>query len=189
MTIREVIIGALRRIGREDIAHDLEEGGEPAGENAEVVTTLLYCVNAAEDELARYYFPLKHTEHFSSEDNTFPFSRFSRTPVKILGVKSGRGEVKYKVYGDGIDVGITADEKEIDVTYFYTPKKKTMDENSEYGALFDGKITELGAASEYCLLAGETALAEVWETRYREAIDRARRKWEASAYIPPRRWI
>lgn len=189
MTIKEVIIGALRRIGREDIAQDMEDGGEPLGENAEVVSTLLYCVNATEDELARYYFPLKYTQTVTSHDNVFPFSQFHRTPVRILGVKSGGKDIKYGIYGNGIDSGISAEAEEIEVTYHYTPQKKELEDDSEYGCLSDGNITGLGAASEYCLLMGETGLAKMWEERYRDAIDRARSKWHWSAHIPPRRWI
>lgn len=186
MTIRDILISALRRIGREDIADETERGGTPDGEAGDVVQTLLYCINATEDELARYYFPLKCTETlYSNEDKIFNFSEFLHTPVKIFGVKSGGREIEYELRTNCL----AADAKSIEVTYGYAPAKKTLADNSEFGDIGDGNITALGAAAEYCLICGESALAEVWETRYREAIDRARKNCNWCAYIPPRRWI
>lgn len=185
MTIKEVIVSALRKIGREDLADSIEDGGEPAGEGGEVVQTLLYCVNATEDELARYYFPLRFCEKLTSSDNKFDFSSFTHTPVRIERVETGGRSVKFELYAGGF----CAAAREVEVTYLYTPAKKTIDERSEFGDMADGNVCSLGAAAEYCLINGETALAEVWETRYREAIDRAQRARNLGAYIPPRRWI
>lgn len=185
MTIRDIMTRALRYIGREDIAVDIEDGGEPWGDDVEVVTTLLYCVNAVEDELARYYFPLEYTEELSSGDKLFTFDSFSHTPVKIIRVVCGGKEIAYEVTAEGI----TADAETVEITYHYAPPKKEIDDDSEFGATGDGNITALGAAAEYCLICGEASLAEVWETRYREAIDRVQSQLGRSAFIPPRRWI
>ena len=185
MSIRDILYSALRRIGREDIALDLEGGGEPEGEAADVVQTLMYCINATEDELARYYFPLKCTETLYSENKTFYFAGFSHTPVRILQVKSGGRDLPYELQTNCI----TAGADKIEITYFYAPKKKALDDESQFGETGDGYITALGAAAEYCLICGEASMAEVWETRYREAIDRARKTSNPGAYVPPRRWI
>lgn len=190
MSIRDILISALRRIGREELANDIEDGGEPTGEGGDVVQTMLYCINATEDELARYYFPLKCTETLiSKKDNVFYFSDFSHTPVRVLGVKSGGKDVKFALHPNFI----TAESSEVEITYSYAPAKKGMHDESEFGDVGDGNITSLGASAEYCLICGEAALAEVWETRYREAIDRARSAEEKAqikrAYVPPRRWI
>ena len=186
MTIRDILLSALRRIGRDDIISDMGGGGIPRGEMRDVVDTLLYCINATEDELARYYFPLKCTETlYSSADNLFYFSDFSHTPVRIVSVKSGGAEISYELKTNCLAAGA----KKIEITYFYTPAKKTLDDASEFGDMADGDITALGAAAEYSLLCGELSMAETWETRYREAIDRARKTANTGAYVPPRRWI
>lgn len=188
MTIRDILLSALRRVGRDDIVDALESGGEPIGSSAEAVDTMMYCINAVEDELARYYFPLKCTETLRSTDNkTFYFSDFANTPVKILQVKSGGKEVKFELRTNCLIAGSA----EIEITYFYAPKKKRQEDNSEFGDMGDGYITALGAAAEYCLINGEISMSEALETRYREDIDRARRKADiySEAYIPPRRWI
>lgn len=185
MTIRNILTDALRRIGREELAIDMEEDGEPWGEDGEVVKTLLYCINAVEDELARYYFPLQACERLTSQNKLFPFSSFSKTPVRILSVTCGGKEVPHTLNA----TGIVADCAQIDVTYHYAPKPKTIEGDSEFGDMGDGKITALGAAAEYSLICGEVAVADALETRYREAIDRAQKIRGRSIYVPPRRWV
>lgn len=185
MSIKDVMVSALRRIGREELAADVEDGGAPVGEGGEVVKTLLYCINATEDELARHYLPLKASEILRSADNKFAYTLFSHTPVKILNVKAGGREISFTLFPDFF----TADASEAEVEYLYAPAKKELEDESEFGALADGNLTALGAAAEYCLICGETAMAEVWETRYRAAIDRARRERRSPVYVPPRRWV
>ena len=180
MSIKDVLVSALRRIGREELAADVEVGGEPTGENEEVVNILLYCINATEDELARYYFPLKSVERLFSIDKKFDFSLFSHTPVKILGVKSGGREIRFSLFPNYFET----EAADIEVSYLYVPQKKGMNDESEFG-----NLTSLGAAAEYCLICGETSIAEVWESRYRAAIDRARHERRPAVYVPPRRWV
>lgn len=185
MSIKDVMVSALRRIGREELAADVEDGGKPTGEGGEVVKTLLYCINATEDELARHYFPLKFTESFKSVSGIYDFSNFSFTPVKILEVKAGGKEAGYKLFPNYLE----AEAAEVEITYLYAPSKKELGQESEFGALADGNLTSLGAAAEYCLICGETAMAEVWEARYRAAIDRAQKERRSTVYVPPRRWV
>lgn len=188
MTILDILYSALLLIGRYDLVDAMESGGEPYGPDGETVETMMYCINAVEDELARYYFPLKCTETLrSTENKTFYFSDFAHTPVKILQVKSGGKDVKFELRTNCL----IADAAEIEITYFYAPKKKRQEDKSEFGDMGDGYITSLGAAAEYSLICGEISMSEALEIRYREAIDRARRKAAVypEAYIPPRRWV
>lgn len=185
MKIGDVVLASLKKIGREDVAADLESGGEATGDDGEIVNTLLYCVNAVEDELARYYFPLTATEKLQSESGEYSFADFTYIPVKILSVKRDGKKVKFT-----LDTGkMITDCKEIEVEYGYAPKKKTMDDESAFGDELDVNIAACGAAAEFCLISGETSLAEVWETRYREGIERAQKLYKSRIYIPPRRWV
>lgn len=185
MKIKDVMVSALRRIGREELAADVEDGGSPTGESAEIIKTLLYCINATEDELARHYFPLVAVENFSTNKNKLKFTSFAHTPVKILAVKSDGKEINFSIFPDCIE----AEAAELEIRYMYAPAKKELNDESEFGALADGNLTSLGASAEYCLICGETSLAEVWETRYRAAIDRAQKENRSAVYIPPRRWV
>lgn len=186
MTIKEIAVCAFKMLGRSDIAQTLLSGGTPDGEEAEKTDTLLYCINAVEDELARYYFPVKLTETLSSADGKYYFSAFTNRPVKILSVMADGKNAEYTASAQYI----LCAEKKITVEYEYAPAKKQLDDKSAFnGTAVGEKLVASGAAAEYCLVAGSIQLAQLWESRYREEIDLARGKFRTHAYIPPRRWV
>lgn len=185
MTDVEVLCGALRKIGRESIALDIEDGSYPSGEEGDVVTTLMYCISAAENELARYYFPLKHVQSLSSQNGVYDFSAFEHTPVKILRVTSGGSPVKYTLCAGCLKTAA----RQIEAEYCYLPPKRQFGEEIPPSEMWHGEIAEIGAAAEYSLISGEPSVAQMWEERYRLAIDRARKTAADGMYIPPRRWV
>lgn len=185
MGIKEILSNALRRIGREDAAASVEAGASPSGEAGEVCKTLLYCVNAAEKELAAYYFPLMCTETVMPSGGRIPFSGLKHLPYKIMSLKRGGKEESFGV-GKGY---LVAGDGEAELTYRYLPETKTADGESEFSGCGDGFLSALGAVAEYYTVTGEPALAEMWENRYREAVDLAQRAARSPLYIPPRRWV
>lgn len=185
MTIKQVLISALRLVGRDDIAYLYEDDSCEDSEDEELVRTLVYCINATENELARYYFPILRTQRLTSEDGFFPFSSFEYTPVRILSVKSAGKLKKFETEADGIRVQA----KEIEVAYHSLPGKKSVEDESEYAWLGDENITALGAAAEFQLIWGRPESSDAYERRYRDAINRAISKRKNGAVLPPRRWI
>lgn len=186
MKVKDIIIRACRFLGRDDIAAALQSGGDLTGETSDAAETLLYCVNAVEDELARYYFPLKTSENIYGVAGRFSFKRFSKRPVKILSVKSGGREISYKQYPEYLE----CDFQDITVEYCYAPEKKTMSDDSEFdGANVCEKLVAAGTAAEYSLLNGSVQNAELWESMYRQEIDLAQRKVALPLRVPPRRWV
>lgn len=185
MTIKEIVICAFKLLGREDIVSELE-GEEISAENAEAVQTMLYCVNAVENELARYYFPKRITESLSSENGEYYFSRFAFRPVKIVSVKAGLCAVSYSRTPYLIKCG----SKQIEVEYEYLPEKKELEENSFYNVNeLSVELIASGAAAEYCLISGAVQLSKMWESKYRDEVDAARAKSRLAVNIPPRRWV
>lgn len=186
MTLKNIIIRVLKTLDRGDIAATLEAGAEVGGEAAEKIELLIYCVNAVEDELARYYFPLKHEQTLLSDDGKYGFEKFAFKPVKILSVTAGGKNVKYTTFPQYIFCG----ESSITVCYEYTPPKRGLDELSAFdGTAVGESLIAAGAAAEYCLICGSVKLSETWEGRYRREIDSAREKYRVPAVIPPRRWV
>ena len=185
MAMKELIVRALYLAGRADAARALEDGGELPAEASEAVRTMLYCANAAEDELARYYFPLEYTETIRSSTGRYDFKKFRYSPVEILKVTDEKdNEITFGRFKDYISAG----EAVITVTYRYAPDKKQITDGSEFESALGGEIPALGAAAEYCLINGESGLAEALEVRYRAALDRAL-KIPSGAVISPRRWL
>lgn len=199
---------ALKYLCRDDLleklnaqAEEVEEAEdgeevEESAESAEIaagptyaedeIQTLLYCVNAVEDELARYYFPLKKSEALQSATGEYPFESFEKRPLRILGVTADGKKTEF----ESLIGGIRCDKTEICVQYEYSPYKKDLDGESEYdGVTVGANLIAKGAASEFCLIRGETSCAELWESKYRQEIDLAQKSCKTGCAVPPRRWV
>ena len=63
MKIKDIVQRGMNYVGRTDVAELIKSEAEINGEAAEAVETMLYCVNAVENELARHYSRSKYTNH------------------------------------------------------------------------------------------------------------------------------
>lgn len=186
MTVQDVIVYAFKLLGRNDIAENILNYVELDEESSEKKETLLYCYNAVEDELARYYFPLTETEQFESDSGEYYFEKFKFRPVKILSVKAAGKPVDFEIYAKRFKCGRNS----VTVEYRYAPDKKQFSGISEYdGYAVNESLIAAGVLAEYCLISGAVQASQSWESKYREQIDRARKKHKPSLSIPPRRWI
>lgn len=187
MKVKSIITRALRYVGRDDLARALDADETLTSEGAEKVETLLYCFNAVEDELARYYFPLEFSEEFTSEDGIFAIENFTHRPVKILSVKSEGKALKFTAQPKFIK----ADAEKITVRYEYSPSPRQLEGESAFENHVVGEsLVAAGVASEYCLIEGSMQDSELWESRYRWEIDLAQKKFSAPhGVVPPRRWV
>ena len=186
MTVKDVIASALRLIGRSEIISDLSHPTRSSElDGVEVMETLLYCFNAVEDELARKYIPLTTSEKLLSSDNKFYYSDFSEYPIKIKRVTVDGRKAAYEV----LTKYMVVDGKKIEVEYEYAPKRKTYDDESDYGDNVGEYLIALGIASEYSVINGEAEMADKWEKQYRAQLDGVQRSLAVCAGIPPRRWV
>ena len=154
-------------------------------EEREVLDTVLLCFNAVEDELARFYLPLKTEEEFCSDNGVYPYSNFSFRPIKIISVKANGKSVRYESFLKELNTP----HNRITVEYGYAPVKKGLDDDCAYGEEVGERLISAGVASEYCLINGEAVLANSWEQIYRAEIDRLQRKGVSSVRMPARRWV
>ena len=76
MIVKDVLISALKILGRGELASALIQGSALSAEDNETVETLLYCFNATEDEVARNYVPLTSCEMFTSVTDKFLLFHF-----------------------------------------------------------------------------------------------------------------
>lgn len=186
MKVKNVIASALRLIGRTELIDDLTNPGKSGMEDSEEVkSTLLYCFNAVEDELARKYIPLIAREEIRSPDNRFFYSTFSHNPVKIRRVTADGERIPFEVF----TLYMYAEARKIVVEYEYAPSEKGIDNVSDFGDEVGEYLIALGMAAEYTVINGETEMADRWEKRYRAQLDSVQRALPVCANIPPRRWI
>lgn len=184
MKVRDIIASALILLGRAEVASALSSGNVAENEQ-ETVDTLLYCFNAIENELARNYIPLVYRETLCSENNKFFYSGFLKNPVRIKKVSSGGKTVDYTVY----PTYLFAEAKTVDVEYEYAPRRKKLDDNSDFGDNVGTDIIATGMAEEYSYINGEAECGDIWKAKYRDLIDNIQHALPECAHIPPRRWV
>ena len=186
MKVKDVIASALRLIGRAELTSDITYPSDSEYEDAEeVISTLLYCFNAVEDELARKYIPLVATQEMSSFDTKFYYSDFRHYPVKIKRVTVDGSRADFEVFPKYLQVRA----RKITAEYEYVPARKKIGDDSEYDESVGEHLIALGIASEYSVINGEAEMADVWEKKYREQLDRVQRSLHVCENIPPRRWV
>lgn len=192
MKVKEIIARALRLTGRADAAETLETDSERSADVEEAIKTMLFCFNAVENELARNYFPLVFSEEVGTVEGKINYADLSYNPVKITSVKSGGKPVGYRLKPQYIVLQrqYTAADADVSVEYNYIPSQKNIEDDSAFDGTEVGELlVAYGTVSEYCLINGESAAAALWESKYRDAIDRSRRTHRRKRYIPPRRWV
>ena len=186
MKVLDIIASALKLIGHNDLIPYIDDQSNSSLDDAnEIIETLLYCFNAVEDELARNYIPLTYVEEMSSADMRFNYSAFKHYPVKIRRVTSDGKQIPFEVLAKYMQTK----SKNIAVEYEYAPKRKIISDNSDYGGEVGEHLIALGIASEYSVINGEAEMADIWEKRYRDQLDRVQRSLPVCASIPPRRWV
>jgi len=166
MLVKNVILGTLLLLGREDIANLLSENAELEGEAEQTVKTLMHCYNAVEDELARLYFPLTDEFNCKVQGGEVSYLSFPKTPVKIISVKSQNKAVKYRV----LPTKLKTASGEVVIEYNYSPNKKSIDGQTEGSLPISERLLSYGIAAEFCLICGLVKDAESWESKYREEI-------------------
>ena len=186
MKVSDIIASALALIGRKELVPYVSNPSAAGDEDAdEVISTLLYCFNSVEDEIARNYIPLVVCEEMTSANNKFAYADFKKIPVKIKKVTKDGQAVPFKVLKGYMEVKASR----ITVEYEYVPGRKKIADDSDFGCEVGEYLIALGMASEYCIINCEAEMADRWEKKYRERLDEARSTLPVCASIPPRRWV
>ena len=147
---------------------------------------MLLCLNAVTDELARGYFPLRTSQKLLASDGGYAFSAFDHAPCRVLSVTCGGREQKWSYS----PFGVLCDAPEALIEYEYVPEPFELTDEFFYPDAAVGiPLVCCGVAAEYMLIAGDTACAEMWESKYRAEIDRQLSRSASAGRIPPRRWL
>lgn len=185
MFVKELIGEAMNCIAS---AGDVQTylSGNASGALSEKAKTVLFCINAVRDELARTWFPLRATFTPPSGATSCEFKDFDETPVKIIAVKKDGKCVRWRISG-GV---LYCDEADFTVEYDYTPAKLCEDEEFYFPEPAVGEyLVRCGALAEYFLLSGEVSLSAVWENKYRHEIDLIIARRSAVGRLPSRSWV
>jgi hypothetical protein len=180
MIVKEILEDAMRLTGR-DIYDESDDESEQR-----VKYTMLFCLNAVVDELARGYFPVKKVEDMKSSDGKYNFSDFAERPLKVVKVTSGGKKVGWHLMPEYL----ATNEASVTVEYEYAPQKLSEEDEFNYpDAQVSARLVAYGMAAEFMLICGEVESASCWEQKYRQEIDRLLSLKTVKQRIPPRRWL
>lgn len=185
MFVKELIGEAMNCISSSDDVQNYLSGEADAAVK-EKAKTVLFCINAVRDELARTWFPLRAQYTPPSGTADCELKNFDETPVKIIAVQKGGKSVRWRISGGVLHCG----EADCTVEYDYTPAKLTEEDEFYFPEPAVGEyLVRCGALAEYFLLVGEVSLSAVWENKYRHEIDLIIARRSAAGRIPSRSWV
>lgn len=183
MKVKDIILSAATRLGISDGVSAYYENGDGTCERE--AELLLSCYNSVEAELALDYLPLHAEEVLRTTTGALQFSVFSHSPVRILSIKNEKGEnVEYSIYPKYVKTGAGT----YTITYTYTPEKKTIDEEGEFGISMPEQLLLYGVLAEYCMAEGMFEDASAWDKKYKDAIETVY-KIGTCTRLQSRRWI
>ena len=182
MTVKEAIEETAELLGLGAVKTYLQGGEDEEGEKA--AKALIRCFNVVENELALDYLPLCAEDTLASPTGRVLFSQLTYPAVRVISVKDESGNrVKFRLFPDCIKT----QPGRIQVAYTYTPKEKTVKDSSDFVLQTSKRLFSYGMASEYCLAAGLYEEAEIWDKKYKDAVEAAYRV-SPSKVLKSRRW-
>jgi len=186
MTVLEVICGAFRLVGKDDLADTAEAGGTLTDIQLREKRAFLAYYNAVLDELARGYFPLDAQDTLTSKGGRFSLSDLSNGVIRIRRVEKGGKPIPFRVVKDYV----LAEAESADIFYEYAPPAAAEEDSFSYPVYAVGeRLVQYGMVAEYYLVLGSSSESEKWEEKYRNEIEALLARCSLKGRIPPRRWI
>ncbi len=183
MTVKEILLETARKIGKYQEVSDYLDGGASAGKK--LTEELLECFHTVENELALDYLPLYAEEELVSQTGAVFFSQLDRAAVRIVEVQDGQGNaLKFQLFPQYLKT----QSGKLKIRYSYTPEKKSLNDESDFGLHVSVRLFAYGMAAEYAIQNGLFAEAGVWDRKYKDAIA-AVYKATPNKKIASRRWV
>lgn len=183
MTVKEVLKMSATTL---DFLQEYEEGLTGASlEGQEKVNLLLHAFNLVENELALNYFPLTYEEVWETGVGTILFSKFQKKVIRILKVQDALGnDVDFSLF----PTYLKTQPGKVVVRYNYQPKEKKITDSCEFELYVSARLMSYGINSAFCLASGLFEEANVWEKKYKQAIESAYKSAPCKR-IRARRWV
>jgi hypothetical protein len=183
MKVKDVILLAATLLGcEEDIRCYIEEEDDEYAQKAEM---LLHCLHLVENELALDYFPLVAEQEIHTDSGKVVFSNLSKDVVRIIKVvDENENSIAYQLFPSYL----MTQEGDVKVIYSYTPSQKDWDESLDFTLYVSQRLLAYGIAAEYCTAMGRLDEANIWDEKYKDAIEAAY-KVQSGGKIPSRRWV
>ncbi|MBO5310318.1 MAG: hypothetical protein J6A98_03885 [Clostridia bacterium] len=128
----------------------------------------LKCFNFVYKEIASAYFPLLEKEEIKFEDNKFYIEELNKKLLNIKKIFVGRKKLKFFMFPDHIFCEADA----ASIVYSYLPNDFALDDEVNlFGGRVLAQVMAYGVAREYSFIVGNFADADVWECRFKQALE------------------
>lgn len=144
----------------------------PSSDTLDKLEDLLLFTNYVLREVTKNYYPLTTEETlYSNNQCEIEYSSLSKTAIAIKGLVNQTGHsVTFNLYPNYIKVGTPNSKYKI--TYNYTPNKiKTINEPLTLPLGLDYVVISYGVASEYALSRLLYSEADMWESKFKNALE------------------
>lgn len=132
------------------------------------IDLFVQCFNYVYKEIASTYFPLLEKEEIVFENNKFYFSNLSKSLISIKKLYKGKRKVKFFLYPDHI----FAETDSATIVYASLPANFVIeDEVNLFGGRVLAQVMAYGVAREYAIILGNYSDADVWEARFKTALE------------------
>ncbi|MDR0850330.1 MAG: hypothetical protein LBN07_02465 [Christensenellaceae bacterium] len=185
MLVSNVLKTASLMLGLEEEFAPIFVSSAVSAETQKKFNKLLDSFNLCLSEISTDYIPLLTSQTLTPVGGKLYSNSTDMKRIYEIRTKSGK-KLKYKLFEGFVSIDFAGP---VEVTSFVAPQILTL--NSTFSS-FGGKVSEkclaMGTSAEYCFLAALYNDAEIWDNRFRQALNRACSKKD-SLILPERRWL
>ena len=165
MTVKDILTTVALLIDRKDILKYLQEGvSDNTADVISEIDSLVSCYNIVTDEIASEFYKFTYSEEFSVTKGSIKLSLLKYNPLSIISVETKNGK---KANAKILFNEILCDNNEVVVNYYYLPKAKNIDDESEYtNTSVTSRVLAYGIATEYLLIKGAYEEASLWHQKF-----------------------
>ena len=175
---KDIIKLSATFLGLSDVVDYLKDTNTSANqETLEKLDDLILFANYVIREITKSYFPLSHTEQVTSNESCeIEFSKLSKSAIAIKSIKNTLNQcVTFNLYPSFIKVGFP--ERKYTVTYNYVPNKiQSLDDTLNLPLGLGIEVISYGVASEYALSRLLYDEADMWESKFKNALENIKSK-------------
>ena len=172
MTVKDILRPAILFSNRAEIlalnAFCDESQTAPTVDQQAEIDLFVQCFNFVYKEIASTYFPLLEKEEIVFENNKFYFSNLAKGLISIKKLYKGKKNIKFFLYPDHI----FAETDSASIVYASLPKDFALDDEVNlFGGRVLSQVMAYGVARDYAIILGNHSDADVWEARFKTALE------------------
>ena len=189
MTTKQVLETTAIFLGKEDLLacpYFTGEESQISEEDAKELDLLLRCLNLIVSEIATDYLSIYKQKELKFENDECSLKDVDTNIFQIIKLENSNGEnVRFRIFGDTIKAKV----KKATITYTSFAEKCTLDGTVEtFSNQMPCRVLAYGTAMEYSFISSLHDDADIWESRYKNALLTLSHK-KHNVVMPKRRWL